>query len=332
MSPIAAAVLFVILVPVSGAGSALFAGWMRRARLGQAIRDYGPRLHEQKAGTPTMGGAVVLALWGIAVGAIPELRTGPGAFVLGAGLLAGAVGGIDDLIALRRGRSLGLRPYQKIVLLSLAAGALFLAFPEIGRIPFAIPFSRAEVILPSWAAFLVYWLVFLSATNGMNLTDGLDGLAAGTTVVIISGFLLIAPGAAALFPLVPILIGFLWVNFHPARLFLGDVGAFGLGGAVAGAAIVTGTSFLLPLLAGLVVLEAGSVILQVASFKLFGRRVFKISPLHHHFEHAEGIDYEFLLPDAEWPEEKIVIRLWIVAGLFAALGVIAALTGAGGGT
>ncbi len=161
----------------------------------------------------------------------------------------------------------------------------------------------------------------------MNLTDGLDGLATGTTLLILCGYLLLFPSHAILpviLPLVGILVGFLWVNAYPAQLFLGDVGSFALGGVVAALALTSGTALILPLLAGLLVLEASSVILQVGYYRLTKRRIFKISPLHHHFEHAEGIDYPYLLPNVEWPEPKIVLRLWIVEGISVGLGLLAA--------
>ncbi len=335
MNPNDYAVLFIVLAPVSAAVAAVFARWMHHRELGQRIREYGPTLHAGKSGTPTMGGAVIFTLWGLTLGGIALFHPVPerGWFIFLAGAMFGAIGFADDLLSLHFRRSLGLRAWQKLALVTVGTGVMFALFPGIARIPFRVPFSTAAVTLPAWAAFLVYWAVFLATTNSMNLTDGLDGLATGTTILILGGFLLIGGvGAIApvLFPLIPILIGFLWVNFHPAHLFLGDVGAFTLGGAVAAVAIVTGTSFLLPILAGLLVIEAGSVIVQVAAFKGFGVRVFKISPFHHHFEHADGVNYRFLLPNVEWPEERIVMRLWIIAALFVAFGVIAA--GAGGGT
>lgn len=326
MSGNLAIILFLVLVPTAAGLSHLFAKWMCRIHLGQRIREYGPKLHMKKSGTPTMGGAVILAMWGIVAGATALVRPIPWqwSFILASGGVCGAVGFLDDFISLYRHRSLGLRPYQKIVLMSLGAGLLFLIPDGIRGIPFRVPFSSQGISLPTWATFFIYWSVFLGTTNSMNLTDGLDGLAAGTAIIILSVYLVIAPGlSGVIVPLLAILAGFLWVNFHPARLFLGDVGAFGLGGIIAGTAVVTGTSFILPFLGGLLVIEAGSVILQVGSVKLFGKRIFKISPLHHHFEHADGIDYRFFLPSVEWPEEKIVVRFWIVEALFAVLGLLA---------
>jgi len=179
--------------------------------------------------------------------------------------------------------------------------------------------------LPSIAFFFLAWAVFLATTNSINLTDGLDGLATGVSILILCGFLIIVPTrefAGVIFPLIAILAGFLWVNAYPARLFLGDVGSFALGGVVAGVALASGTALILPLLAGLLVLESGSVILQVSCYRLTGQRIFKMSPLHHHFEHAEGIDHPYFLPAAEWPEPKITLRLWIVQALFVGLAVL----------
>jgi phospho-N-acetylmuramoyl-pentapeptide-transferase len=167
----------------------------------------------------------------------------------------------------------------------------------------------------------------MATANSMNLTDGLDGLATGVSILILCGYLIFSLDGEfywTIIPLLGILAGFLWVNAYPAQLFLGDVGAFALGGVVAAIALVSGTALILPLLAGLLVVESGSVILQVAYFKLTGRRIFKISPFHHHFEHTTGIDYAYLLPKLEWAEPKITIRLWILQVLFVGLAIIAA--------
>ena len=321
--------LSLILVPVTALAAHLFAGWMRRASLGIHVREYGPNLHEKKGGTPTMGGVVIAALWGVTLGLIRLFGplTTEAAFVFVAGLSFGAIGLLDDLISLGLRRSLGLRPWQNLLLGSAVSAALFLGFSALLQVPLRVPFSAVTLSLSSIPSFFLAWLVFLCTTNSMNLTDGLDGLASGVSILILAGFLVISPGAglaSALLPLGAILIGFLWVNGHPARLFLGNVGSFFLGGVVGACALVSGTAFLLPLLAGLLVLEGGSVVLQVASFRLTGQRVFKIAPLHHHFERAEGIDYPHFLPAVEWPEPKVTLRLWIVQGLFVGLAILAA--------
>ncbi len=317
-----------LLVPVTAIASQCFASWMRRASLGQRIREEGPSLHEKKRGTPTLGGVVILLLWTICVPFLHSfgLFSLNGLFVFATGLSFGAVGLFDDLLSLRYQRSLGLSPSQKIMLVSAVSFALYFAFPHVGRTALQVPFASVSLPLSPIAFFFLAWAVYLWTTNSMNLTDGLDGLATGVSILILCGFLIIAPTrelVGVILPLIAILAGFLWVNAYPARLFLGDVGSFALGGVVAGVALASGTALILPLLAGLLILESGSVILQVSCYRLVGKRIFKVSPLHHHFEHAEGIDYPYFLPAVEWPEPKITVRLWIVQALFVGLAILA---------
>lgn len=317
-----------LLVPVTALAAHLFATGMQRASVGQRIREYGPHLHEKKSGTPTMGGTVVLLLWGICIPVLHrfDLLSPEGLFIFLAGLSFGGIGLVDDLLSLRHNRSLGLHAYQKILLTTALSIFLFFLFQRIIQVPVRVPFSSLTLLLSPVLSFLLLWAVFLATTNSMNLTDGLDGLAVGVTLLILTGYLVIFPGpklSGVILPLVGILAGFLWINTYPARLFLGDVGSFALGGTVAALALVSGTALILPLLGGLLVFESGSVILQVASYRFTGRRIFKISPLHHHFERAEGVDYPHLLPLVEWPEPKITLRLWIVQGLFVGLGILA---------
>ena len=318
-----------LLVPASALASQCFATWMRRASVGQCIREEGPPHHRTKGGTPTLGGGIVLLIWALCFPLLHRLGqlSLDGIFVLTCGLCFGAVGLLDDLLSLRHRRSLGLSPLQKIALVSGVSAVLYFTFPHVGRTPLEVPFASVTVSLPPIGFFLVSWAVYLWTTNSMNLTDGLDGLAAGTAILILCGFLVVAPGresAGAVLPLVAILVGFLWVNTYPARLFLGDVGSFALGGVVAALALVTGSALILPLLAGLLLLESGSVVLQVACFRLTGTRIFMISPLHHHFESGEGVTHKYLLPAVRWPEPTITLRLWIVQALFVGLGIVAA--------
>ena len=321
--------LCLLLVPASALTSQLFAVCMRKTSLGQQIREEGPRVHRKKGGTPTVGGGVILLLWAICLPLLYwfGLLSSVGLYVFFAGLSFGAIGLLDDFLSLRHLRSLGLSPLQKIILVSAVSTALYFAFPYVSRAPLQVPFASVTLSLPPIAFFFLAWAVYLWTTNSMNLTDGLDGLATGVTILILCGFLVIAPTrelAGVILPLIAILTGFLWVNAHPAHLFLGDVGSFALGGVVAALALASGAVLILPLLAGLLVLESGSVILQVACFRLTGKRIFMISPLHHHFESAEGIRHSYLLPAVEWPEPKITLRLWIVQALFVGLGIFAA--------
>ena len=319
---VALSLLFAVVTSIT-AGP--FVSGMRRISHGQHIRDYGPQLHVNKTGTATMGGALILLLWGGAAAILHTDIPQEGLFVLLNALLFGGIGLLDDLLSQVHSRSLGLLPRQKIALSSLAVVVLFFAFPSLQHTAILVPFSRVTFLLPRPLFFLLMCGVLISTTNSMNLTDGLDGLAAGTSIIVLSAYLVLFHDramTATILPLIGILIGFLWVNSYPARLFLGDVGSFALGGAIGGLAITTGTELSLPLIAGLLVAESASVIVQLTYFRFTRRRIFKISPLHHHFEAAEGIDYDYLLPDAEWPEPKIVVRLWIVQTVLAVTGIL----------
>lgn len=298
---------------------------MRKEELGQRIRDYGPQLHEKKSGTPTMGGMVIIVLWGIAIGIFHNDISRDTLFIFSSALLFGGIGLLDDLLSQIHKRSLGLLARQKILLSLFVTLILFFSFPSLSRIAILIPFSLATFILPRAAFFFLLCGVFLSTTNSMNLTDGLDGLATGTSIIVLVAYVMLFHDhvtLATILPLIGILIGFLWVNTYPARLFLGDVGSFALGAVIGALALTTGTSLSLPLLAGLLVAESASVIVQVTYFRLTGRRIFKISPFHHHFEAAEGIGYKYLLPNIEWAEPKIVTRLWIAQVILAGIGIL----------
>ncbi len=310
-----------------------FARWMRARSLGQPIREEGPFHHREKEGVPTMGGIVVLVIWAVAVAvlAVWQPLGARDGFILTSGFAMGAIGAADDFLKLSRGRSLGLTGWQKIVLTGAAGAALFFAFPGVIGPALRVPFSGVAVTVPPWALCLVTIVVFLAATNAVNFTDGLDGLAAGVVLLIAAGLVMMssrAGDATLLLPLIGCLAGFLWVNGHPATLIMGDVGSFGLGGIVAAMALAQGTTFLLPILAGVPVLEVVAVILQVASLRLFGRRVFRMSPLHHHVEASPGAaPRAHLLPACEWPETKVVVRFWIAQGFFVGLAVLASRVG-----
>jgi len=246
----------------------------------------------------------------------------------------GGIGLLDDLLSLRVGRSQGLPIRYKLLLEVALSGLLIWALWQVqaqAGTPFQVkvPFMRGWLELPPLAWVALTFFVLMGTTNAMNLTDGLDGLAAGTTLIILGAYLWLLPrqGMEGLLPSTLILglslLGFLWHNCYPAQVFLGDIGSLALGGFLALLALISGTALILPLLAGLLVIETLSVILQVVSYKLFGVRIFKVSPLHHHFERAEGVDYPFLLPNRELPEPKITLRLWIVAAIFALMGSFA---------
>lgn len=311
----------IALAPITALCCAAFARSMRRRNVGQAIRELGPQGHAAKAGTPTMGGLLVLSAWAIGVLCLwPSLAWArPIGFVLAAGAMHGVIGLLDDLWSVRRRRSLGLTAPRKLLLGSLAAIALFFAFRDVVSVPQRIPFSTSTVTLPPIATIALVWLSLLWMTNSMNLADGLDGLAGGLTILILIGLVALSPSQTALatvLPLIGALLGFLWLNVHPAGIFLGDVGSFGLGAIAAAVSLCMGTAFFLPLVAGVLVLEAGSVIVQIASYRTTGLRLFKMSPLHHHFEQSAHARAAHVLRGFEWPETKVTVRFWLVQALF----------------
>jgi phospho-N-acetylmuramoyl-pentapeptide-transferase len=310
-------------------GTWSFARLARRWDMGQYIRDYGPEIHVKKEGTPTMGGTVIVITFALLVLLAWFWRSQPSPQAMalcGATIGFGAIGLVDDLIGIFKKRSLGLPIRYKLLLQLLLGIALFWGLRSAGA-PSAmkVPFAEVWIELPPVFYAVLVVSVLLGTANAVNLTDGLDGLATGVSLIVLFPFLWFLRGEPELLQLAVIfggaLLGFLWFNAYPARVFLGDVGSLALGGFIATLALLSGTALILPLLAGVLVIEALSVILQVASFQWFGVRIFKVAPLHHHFEHAEGVDYRFLLPNREWPEPGITIRFWITAIIFVLLGL-----------
>ncbi len=335
---------------VSLLGTPLFIRFLVRRRYGQFIRDDGPTSHHTKRGTPTMGGAVIIGASLVAYGAAHVLTLTPvtvsGMLVLFLMAGLGLVGFLDDYIKISKQRSLGLRTKEKLAgqtLVAVIFAVLALQFPNsrfrTPAVPF-VSFVRDTNFNFAFAGTLlglilfVLWanLMIAGTSNGVNLTDGLDGLATGAGVMVFGSYVLIAiwqlnqncqinPGvkcyevrdprdlAVVAAALMGSCFGFLWWNASPAQIFMGDTGSLALGGALAGLAITTRTELLVVILGGLFVIITLSVIIQVGSFKMTGKRVFRMAPLQHHFELAG------------WNEVTIVIRFWIVAGLFAALGL-----------
>jgi phospho-N-acetylmuramoyl-pentapeptide-transferase len=309
---------------------------------GQLIRDDGPTSHHVKRGTPTMGGTVIIAAAVIGYGAAhlfdPYGFTASGLLVLFLMTGLGLVGFADDYIKVRKQRSLGLSARAKLggqLGVALVFALLALRFPSSdGLTPGSrqLSFLRDSTLTVGFLGFLVLAYVIVSAaSNGVNLTDGLDGLATGTSVMVFGAYVVVcfwefgnscAVNATNCYsvrdPLDLAILaaaamgscfGFLWWNAPPARIFMGDTGSLGLGGALAGLAICSRTELLLVLLGGLFVVITLSVIIQVAVFKISHRRIFKMAPLQHHFE-LSG-----------WAEVTIVIRFWIIAGLAVAFGL-----------
>jgi phospho-N-acetylmuramoyl-pentapeptide-transferase len=299
-----------------------FIAWLARNEFGQNIREEGPEAHRTKAGTPTMGGVLI---W-IAV-LIPYIifsRFTVASFtVLICTLGCAFIGFLDDWLSIVRKRSLGLSARWKMLLqllLALLVGFIALRFGGVEN-SLDIPIPHTDWTIPVWLYYVIVFLSISFFSNAVNLTDGLDGLAAGSSAIVLVAFAGIAfilgrqqhdPGMTDLMILAGCIggacLGFLWFNTFPAEVFMGDTGSLGLGGAIAGMAVLTRTEIFLLIIAGLFVVEACSVIVQVISFKLFHRRVLLMAPLHHHFELKA------------WSETTIIVRFWIVCALFAGAG------------
>ena len=318
-------------------GTRFLIDWLRRHGIGQPIREEGPKGHHTKAGTPTMGGLAIVA--GAVVGyTVAHLRsrvvfTRSGILVLCLVVGAGLVGFLDDWIKINRSRNLGLNKRMKVLGLLVVAGGFGILVVSFTGVHTTLSFTRFDFFADSrlldidfgkvgWVVWSV--LMIMAATNAVNLTDGLDGLAAGSSVFSFAAFTIIgfwafrnpdiyqvqhaldlAVVAAAM---LGGCTGFLWWNAHPARIFMGDTGSLAIGAGLAGLALTLNTMLLLPIIGALFVVEATSVILQVISFRGFGgRRIFRMAPIHHHYELVG------------WPETTVIVRFWIVAGLATAL-------------
>jgi phospho-N-acetylmuramoyl-pentapeptide-transferase len=318
---------------VSLVGTPLLIRLLRARGIGQLIREDGPEGHRTKAGTPTMGGLAILGgtLVGYLVG---NIRPGGNGFnPAGLSLMAlvlglGAVGFVDDYLGIRFQRNLGLNKRTKSagqLVVATVFAILALAWADV---PTHMSFTRDFGLdLGEWGWALWAILIITATANAMNLTDGLDGLASGSAALVSAAFVIMAfwqvrhpaiyglePAAALDLAVVAAAVlgacaGFLWWNAAPARIFMGDTGSLALGGAVAGLALLTRTHLLLPVIGGLYVLEAASVVIQVISFRGFKRRVFRMAPIHHHFELAG------------WPEFTVIVRFWLISGLFVAVGL-----------
>jgi len=291
-----------------------FIVFLREREFGQHIREDGPEGHHLKAGTPTAGGLILF----LAVGVPFLILTNydwRSVGVFGAAIACALLGFADDYTKLVRRRSLGLRARTKLLItIAISLGLWFIAEHEAHLAPtLRLRFVDYEVDLGVLYPLLIY-LVVAGTTSAVNLTDGLDGLAAGCAAIVLLAYIAITfiTGEYDLAMLAGCLvggcIGFLWFNAFPATIFMGDTGSLGLGGAIAGLAVMTKTELLLVLLGGIFVIEALSVVLQVISFQATRKRIFLMAPIHHHFELRA------------WSETKIILRFWIVASICAAIG------------
>ncbi|MBE3554042.1 MAG: phospho-N-acetylmuramoyl-pentapeptide-transferase [Thermicanus sp.] len=283
---------------------------LRRLKFGQSIREEGPKSHYKKKGTPTMGGIIIILAF-----AIPSFQFAYKSMdlflVMFATLGYGLIGFLDDFIKILFKRNLGLTARQKLFGQVTIAVIFYIMLVRSGY--------STELLIPgwnihfelSWLYFPFILLLFLASSNAVNLTDGLDGLLAGTAAIAFAAYAVIAISLTkfdlAIFSaaVVGSLLGFLVFNHHPAKIFMGDTGSLSLGGALGALAILTKTELLLLLIGGIFVIETLSVILQVISFKTRGKRIFRMSPIHHHFE-LQG-----------WSEWRVVITFWLVELLFA---------------
>jgi phospho-N-acetylmuramoyl-pentapeptide-transferase len=306
--------LVVILMPT-------FIRAVRRVGMGKKIRIDGPQTHYVKEGTPTLGGLLII---GVVLAAALVAHFITGRFIdastfapLATLALVGALGTADDWLNAKRGE--GIRMRQKLLWQIVVALAAAWQIQQTYAITAVVVPFMGPVAIPDWAYIAFAAFAIVATSNGVNLTDGLDGLAGGTLVFAFVGYMVIAAAAAPLPQpnlaavcalIIGALLGFLWFNAHPAQIFMGDSGSLSLGAALAVIALITGQVLLLPLIGLIFVLEVGSDIIQIAYFKATGgKRIFRMAPLHHHFE-LTG-----------WHEQKITLRFWIIGALAATLGV-----------
>jgi phospho-N-acetylmuramoyl-pentapeptide-transferase len=319
-----------VSILVSLVGTPLLIRWLQANGIGQPILEELAHAHVVKTGTPTMGGLTIVlgALSGYLVGhASGQIFTWGGMATIGLMLGAGATGLCDDWIKVRNERNLGLSKRAKSLGLVLASGGFCFVAVRYAHVRTNLAFTRWDnfdvAAMPTWLWVLWAFVIIYAVTNGVNFADGLDGLAAGSSTFALSAFAIIGfwqfrhldvygvPQALDL-ALVAIAmaggcVGFLWWNAPPAKIFMGDTGALGIGGGIAALGLLMNVHLLLPIITGLFVLIWLSNLIQIFSFRVFHRRVFKMAPLQHHFELIG------------WPETTIVVRFWILAGLCTAM-------------
>jgi len=288
---------------------------LRTREFGQQIREEGPQGHHTKAGTPTMGGLIVFLGVSIPYLVLSERDTESLA-VFGVALGSAGIGFADDWLKIIKRRSLGLSARYKLLgQIALTVALWWVAIEEVGLDPsLQVRIFDSEIYLGPTAYIILTFFVLAGASNGVNLTDGLDGLAAGCCAIVFLAYtaITVTTGQESLALLsacfVGASVGFLWFNAFPAQIFMGDTGSLGLGAAIGGLAVMTQTELLLVILGGIFVIEALSVAIQVLSFKSFRRRVFLMAPIHHHFEMMA------------WSETKIMLRFWIIGAVCAGIG------------
>ena len=308
--------------------------WLTAAKIGQSVREDGPQTHLIKAGTPTMGGAMIIVAVSLSTLLWSDLGVRQVWIILFVSLGFGVIGWVDDYRKVVLSNSAGLSAREKLCWQSVVAGAavvaLYLTATERAEVELVIPFFKDAAVYLGWLFIPFGFLVIVGSSNAVNLTDGLDGLAILPSVLVAAGLGLIAylaghaifagylgipnikgSGELTVFcsALVGAGLGFLWFNTYPAQVFMGDVGALSIGASLGAVAIMVRQELVLFIMGGIFVLEAVSVILQVASFKLTGRRIFRMAPIHHHFE-LKG-----------WQEPRIIVRFWIITVILVLVGL-----------
>ncbi|BFH61483.1 MULTISPECIES: phospho-N-acetylmuramoyl-pentapeptide-transferase [Paenibacillus] len=288
---------------------------LRRLKFGQQVRDDGPQSHLKKAGTPTMGGVVIILAFTLTFLKFSVVNT-DFYVLLVATLGFGLIGFLDDYIKIVFRRSLGLTARQKLIGQLLFAAIMCILLIQNGHsTAISIPGTSLSF---DWGGFFYYpfiVIMMLAISNAVNFTDGLDGLLSGVSAIAFAAFALVAMQATSLSAavcaaaMIGAVLGFLVFNAHPAKVFMGDTGSLGIGGAIGAIAIVTKTELLFIIIGGVFVIEMLSVVLQVVSFKTRGKRIFKMSPIHHHFE-LSG-----------WSEWRVVITFWFVGIILAGIGL-----------
>lgn len=313
---------FTVLLPVliafaiSVILSPIVIPFLKKLKFGQFVREEGPESHLKKSGTPTMGGLIILC--SLVITALLYVGTYKNILpILFVTLGFGLIGFLDDYIKVVMKRSMGLRAWQKMLGQIVVTGVFAYYMVEKTSLgtSLIVPFAETSIDVGKWYVPILFFVV-LGTVNGANFTDGLDGLASSVTVLIVTFFTVVAIGTqAGIAPItcaaVGSLLGFLVYNVYPARVFMGDTGSLALGGLVVSTAYVLRMPLFIPIVAFIYFIEVASVIIQVASFKLTGKRVFKMAPIHHHFELCD------------WPETKVVSIFSIVTAMLCLVGLLA---------
>ncbi|WP_211745440.1 phospho-N-acetylmuramoyl-pentapeptide-transferase [Paenibacillus sp. Marseille-Q4541] len=289
---------------------------LRRMKFGQQVREDGPKSHLKKSGTPTMGGVVIVLAFTLAFLKFSPVKNTDFYVLLVATLGFGLIGFLDDYIKIVAKRSLGLTARQKLFGQLMFSGIMsFLLIQNGHSTEIAVPGTDWAFDFGGWFYYPFIVIMMLAISNAVNFTDGLDGLLSGVSAIAFGAFAIVAmqatslPAAVCAAAMIGAVLGFLVYNAHPAKVFMGDTGSLAIGGAIGAIAIVTKTELLFLVIGGVFVIEMLSVVIQVISFKTRGKRVFKMSPIHHHFE-LSG-----------WSEWRVVITFWAVGLLLAGLGL-----------